>query len=118
MYARRRGIMLPLFLLAAMPTWANYTCVGPVYGLSVGPTGYVSASSVAGISWPYICSVTGSFNNISVDACKTVYATLLSAQMGGKTVTLWFNDEPNTCTMPSRTWTTLTGWYWGPMVAD
>jgi hypothetical protein len=44
--------------------------------------------------------------------CKSVYATLLAAQVAGKRVRLWFDDTLTCSTQPS--WAYATGWCYGP----
>ncbi len=102
---------------ASVSAFANYYCDGPVYGLSLGPGGIVTAESVAGINWPYVCGVDSVRQiNTSTDACKAIYATLLSAQVSGKRVRFWFDDSLTCNTHPS--WANLDGWYFGPALID
>lgn len=50
-------------------------------GLSIGPTGVVTAESLAGIQWPYVCYVKSDVTlNAAPDVCKSIYAMLLAAQ--------------------------------------
>lgn len=92
-----------------------YQCVGLVGGTQIAPTGVVSAEYIAGMNWVYLCSVTTTTNGITPDTCKTIYATLLTAETQSRPVMLWFNDDPNTCASHPA-WAWLTGWYWGPML--
>ena len=96
---------------------ATYTCAGPVSGVQISPGGVLSASSYAGLSWVHLCSVEAATNGVSADTCKAIYSMLLTAQATGKSVRLWFNDDPNTCASHGP-WTWLTGWYWGPTLED
>lgn len=107
------GLVLALICGTA---YANYECTGPVRGLTITPTGEVVAESIAGpITWPVLCSIETTENNVPLDTCKAIYATLLAAQLSGQPVTLWFNDNLTCSTHP--TWALLTGWYYGPAVA-
>lgn len=96
------------------PAAAQYTCTGTVVGLVVSPSGIVSGQSIGGLPWQSICQLGSAANGVSPDACKAVYAMLLSAQISGKTVTFWFSDA-GTCST-HYAWTWLTGWYYGPMI--
>jgi hypothetical protein len=96
---------------------ATYTCTGPVVGLAIGPSGIITAESIAGIQWPYICYVKsdGALNTTG-EICKSIYAMLLATQTSGKSVRLWFNDDLSCSTHPA--WANLTGWYFGPVMLD
>ena len=93
-----------------------YSCVGGVNGVHVDESGYISASSVAGMSWVYFCSVSETYNGVTPQTCKVIYASLLSAQLANKNVRLWFYDTGNCSTHPA--WQQLTGWYWGPSIEN
>lgn len=111
-----RSIGAVMFLLALSPiAAASYECVGAVSGTQISPTGVVMANSIAGITAPYLCSVNTTTNGVSTDACKAIYAMMLTAESQGRSVVLWFNDDPNTCSSHAS-WSWLTGWYWGPML--
>ena len=115
---RGRRVCIPVLaatLLLVSPLVEAYECVGPVTGTQISPTGVVSASVTAGMSWVYLCSVSSTTNGVAPDTCKTIYATLLTAETQGRQVILWFNDDPNTCASHAA-WSWLTGWYWGPML--
>lgn len=98
---------------------AAYTCVGKVSGIAIEPrNGNVIVERLGPLVWPRLCSVESEFNGVSAETCKTIYSTLLSAQMADKTVTLWFNDGKD-CSVDSHTpWRTLTGWYFGPKLSN
>lgn len=114
---RRVLLIAAASVLTSQTALADYTCSGPVSGVQISPGGVVSATSYAGLSWVYLCSVETSQNGVSPATCKSIYAMLLTAQTSGKSVTLWFNDEPKTCTSHTP-WTWITGWYWGPALQD
>lgn len=95
--------------------FANYSCVGPVSGTQIAPNGVVMANTIAGIGTPYLCSVNTTTNGVSPDACKAIFALLLTAESQGRNVIMWLNDEPNTCSSHAG-WSWLSGWYWGPML--
>src|SRR5690349_15173585 len=44
----------------------------------------------------YLCSVVSTANGVPQDACKSIYAMLLTAESQGRNVILWLNDDPNT----------------------
>lgn len=114
---RRAVLVAAASVLASQTALANYTCSGPVSGVQISPAGVVSAASYAGLSWVHLCSVETAQNGVSPATCKSIYAMLLTAQTSGKSVRLWFNDDPNTCASHTP-WTWITGWYWGPMLDD
>lgn len=84
-----------------------YGCTGTVTGLMINNNGLVAVSGPGGLPWALaLCQigVASSGNGWSSDSCKTAYAKLLSAQLSGQTVTIWFNTDGHTCsTQP--TWT-------------
>ncbi|GFE83477.1 hypothetical protein GCM10011487_54770 [Steroidobacter agaridevorans] len=94
-----------------------YTCQGRVTGVTLSPSGQLTAAEIAGLQWPYLCELNGSSeSNATTQTCKAIYALLLTAQASGKHVQLWFNDSGD-CTTHTA-WQPLTGWYWGPMLVD
>ena len=102
-------------LLGAPAFATNYACAGPVNGVTVGPSGVVSAESAGGQHWGYFCQIGGSSNNVTPDACKGILAVLLAAQASGKSVNVWYSDS-NDCSWHASNgaWAWLTTWYWGP----
>ena len=109
-----------VFLLMASSAQASYICSGAVSGVAVNPfNGQLMAERVAGISWPILCNLNGVDRNITPESCKAMMTLLLSAQMSGKTVTLWFNDEDEGGSCSSHQgWQPLTGWYFGPKIDE
>lgn len=103
-----------LLALTASPAFATYACIGPVTGVTVGPTGVVSAQSAGGQQWAYFCRLGVTENSVSPEACKGVLTVLLTAQTTGKNVQLWFDDGLTCSTHP--TWAWLAVWYWGPQL--
>ena len=112
---------VPVALAAAfisLPALAvDYACDGPVNGVTVGPSGVVSAASAGGQSWGYFCQVNGTSNGISPEACRGMLAVLLTAQASGKQVRIWFRDDYNNCSTP-RGWAWLSTMYWGPSMIE
>ncbi len=111
-----KAIATVLLGLAASPAFATYSCSGPVSGVTVGPTGVVSAASAGGQQWTYFCRLGVTENGVSPEACKGVLTVLLTAQTTGKNVQLWFDDGLTCSTHP--TWAWLSVWYWGPQLVD
>jgi len=114
---RNKQLLVALLTLFSINSYANYTCVGNVNGLSIDPkSGDVLVDQIGTLSWPRLCSIKTEQNGVSPDTCKVVYSTLLSAQMADKQVRLWFNDGKD-CSLDSHTeWQFLTGWYFGPRI--
>lgn len=110
---------LIILVFSSQNALATYVCKGEVKGLAIDPkNGAVLAETIATLTWPKLCSVKQDMNGVSVDVCKTIYSTLLSAQLTGKSVMLWFDDEKD-CSLASHpAWQELTGWYFGPMLTD
>jgi hypothetical protein len=105
------------FALASQTALAvDYSCDGPVNGVTVGPGGTVSAESAGGQNWGYFCQLGVTANGFSPDACKGVLALLLSAQASGKSVRIWFRDSGNCSTY--RGWAWLDTIYWGPSMLN
>ena len=101
-----------------------YTCVGPVSGVTTGPTGVVAVKSLGGLeNRPALmdqsfCNLNATQNGVEPNACKAIYATLLSAQLTGKNVRIQFVDISNEdCSSTSHpAWTFLKNWNWGPTI--
>jgi hypothetical protein len=98
---------------------AAYTCQGKVSGVSLSPhDGRLLVERIGPLSWPVLCSVSEESNGVNTETCKVIFSTLIAAQMSQKNVTLWFNDG-NDCSTNSHTpWHWLTGWYFGPKLAN
>lgn len=107
-----------LLTLFTSSVYASYSCAGTVRGTTVHPTnGTIYVESIgADIRWPIICSLVSDYGGVSPETCKSIHATLLTAQTTGKKVRFWFNDDGD-CTT-HRAWGQLTGWYFGPMLVD
>lgn len=91
-----------------------YTCTGSVAGATLDPAGRVYAESLAGLSHTYVCQLGSYSNGVAPDACKAIYAMLVTAQLAQKNVTLWFNDGGSCTSHPA--WSALSGWYFGPIL--
>ncbi|AQS38167.1 hypothetical protein Sps_03020 [Shewanella psychrophila] len=96
------------------PAFANYACRGEVKGVTISPDGQVFVASIGTLSWPRLCSVAITENNVPPEACKVIYSALLTAQTTGKEVSLSFNDSGD-CNSHTA-WGWLTGWYFGPVL--
>jgi hypothetical protein len=109
---------LCFFLCGLSANARAYNCVDYVGHVSTNRGNEVLMESFAGSSWIMLCSLTSTVNSVTPENCKAVFAQLLAAQLAGKKVRLWFNDnDGRTCsTQPS--WTYATGWYFGPDVLD
>lgn len=115
-----KEVFIGLTLAAASTSsLANYVCTGAVSGVGIDPkSGAVLVERIGTLEWPRLCSVETETNGTSVEACKVIYSTLLTAQTAKKNVRLWFNDDKD-CTKQSHTpWENLTGWYFGPVLTD
>lgn len=98
---------------------ASYTCSGKVKGIAISPkNGRILAERIGPLVWPELCSVKTELEGVSVESCKVIFSTLLTAQMADKTVTLWFNDDKDCSQASHAPWTPLSGWYFGPKLSD
>lgn len=98
---------------------ATYICEGKVTGLAINPkSGLVHAEKIGPLRWPALCSVDAETSGVSVESCKVIYSTLLTAQMADKTITLWFDDDKDCSSDSHAPWTVLSGWYFGPKLSD
>jgi hypothetical protein len=95
---------------------AQYYCDSHVSGTTSQRGGDVLINQFAGSGWLTLCSMASAQNGVPPDQCKSVYSTLLAAELAGKRVRLWFNDNLTCSTQPA--WTYATGWYFGPMLLD
>lgn len=109
--------MTSLLLVFSSHSWATYTCGGKVTGVAIDPKNQlVLAESIGPLVWQSLCSVKEQYNGVDAETCKLIFSALLTAQMANKSVTLWFNDGKD-CTKASHpSWSTLTGWYFGPKI--
>jgi hypothetical protein len=112
----QRAAAILLSLVASAGAHATYSCTGPVTGVTVSPQGYVTAESLAGISWGYYCHLSNVYYGVSPEACRGILALLLSAEAQGKSVEIWFEDNLSCSTRPSWAW--QAGWYWGPRIVS
>jgi len=114
---RARGLATGLALFLSAPVFAaDYSCAGPVNGVSLTPGGIVAAQNAGGQSWGFFCQLGQTTNNFTPEACKGVLAMLLTAQTTGKQVVIWYRDDLN-CSA-NRGWNWMSTIYWGPMLAD
>lgn len=84
-----------------------YVCQGVVKGASLEAGGDVIVQSVGtALTWPRFCNVNRTANGLEPAACKGMYATLLTAQLTGRPVTVWIHGDANDTNRCS----TLTPW--------
>jgi hypothetical protein len=113
----RRVALTLAFAIASQSALAvDYSCDGPVTGVTVGPGGHVAAANAGGQQWGYFCQLTGTTNGITPETCRGILALLLTAQASGKSVRLWYRDDNNCSTY--RGWNWLSTVYWGPALLD
>ena len=85
---------------------ANVSCVGPIAYLGADQAGNVVVA-VGGTGINVICSTTTQGNNqANTQACKMFYATLLSAQISGHSVQIYYNDPALTACSQIASWST------------
>ena len=94
---------------------ASYFCNGPVQSVTVSPSGVVTLDAPeAGVHYGYLCTIGNEENNVTSEACKSIFALLLTAKSTGRLVQFGFDDTSSCAAHPSWAW--VTGWYWGPML--
>lgn len=104
-------VAMAFALIFAAPTaLAGYTCTGAARGVAIDVGGDVLVESIGPLLWPRLCNVRTSANNVAPEACKAIYASLLTAQASGKTVTVWVSDTGTTCTSLAQ-WQYVAGFY-------
>ncbi|WP_061035160.1 MULTISPECIES: hypothetical protein [Vibrio] len=112
-------IAVCLVLLSFNVHASRYTCSGKVIGVSLdAKSGDVLVERIGPLSWPRLCKVDNEHDNISAEACRTIYSTLLTAQTTNKEVTLWFNDSKDCSESSHQPWKWLTGCYFGPKLEN
>jgi hypothetical protein len=101
--------------------WANYACTGTTTSVTIDQYSNVNMSNSSGLEFVTLCNVANPENGVSVEACKAMYAMLVTSKVSGAQVTLWFSDGLSCSTHTA--WVTLpsgsyggspAGWYWGP----
>jgi hypothetical protein len=112
----RTGVAVVLALASVQAQAAVYSCEGSVGNVTTARGGDLLLETFAGSSWMILCNLTTTLNGMTPDQCKTVYSQLLAAQLAGKKVRLWFNDNL-TCSTQGG-WQVASGWYFGPTVMD
>jgi hypothetical protein len=110
--------VLAMAMLACSGLLANVSqavvdCTGEVASLSLqlNTVGTVTLSLVGGPGYTYLCDVDGPGRNaVSATVCRTMYATLMTAKMTGKKVTIRFNDYNSCAAIPAWTNSGSLGW--------
>ena len=104
-------------LLGAAPAMANYTCQGVIDSVALNQAGTLTITSTSsGLNTFYVCQIANTFNGVGPEVCKAIYAQMLAARVSGQNVTWYFSDALSCTTHPVWDW--LTGWYFGPQLAN
>ena len=112
---RYRSLVCTAQIAMTSPSYGNYSCAGTIDSLALNPSGLVTLSSYsAGVTSAYICSIGSTYNGVTADVCKAIFAQLVAAQATGSTVSWYYSDTLTCTTHPA--WEMLTGWYYGPQV--
>lgn len=103
--------MLIIVLAFPLGAVADSFCEGKVSKSGIGRSGTVILSGPGGLNAVYICSVKNEQNNVSVEACKIMYSTLLTAQARGKNAQVTFNPAIESCSgLQSWRWAENVNW--------
>jgi hypothetical protein len=89
--------------LATQASWANYSCTGLVDYLGIDQGGSVVVSLKDSTPTHKICSIgtQGAFLMLPT-VCKAAYATLLTAKLSNRSMTVFYNGNAFTCgSLPS-----------------
>jgi hypothetical protein len=85
--------------------------------VALNPSGALTVTSIAsGLNTFYVCQIGSTINGVGPEVCKAIYAQMLAAKTSGQTVQWYFSDALSCTTHP--TWDWLTGWYYGPSLAN
>lgn len=100
----RANAVLLIFAAALAPgvATANYSCAGSVSYLGIDASGDLTFRLAGSTPIHKICNVNaqGSWG-FTVGACKAAYASLLSARLSSKSITVYYGDNGLTCsTLP------------------
>ncbi|RYZ87493.1 MAG: hypothetical protein EOP06_12580 [Proteobacteria bacterium] len=89
---------------------ADVNCEGLVKKVSMeATTGDIFAESIGELTWPRLCSINTVANGIQPNVCKSIYSTLLAAQVTGRTVTVSINRGDSCRTVGN--WAFVQGFY-------
>jgi hypothetical protein len=106
-----RAFSFSLLAIGYCTSQAAWTCTGPVAGTFIdAKTGNVAARSIGTVLDPVFCSTKDVVNGIDPVACKSVFATLMAAQISGRDVTFWVENTAKTCDTLER-WRIAEGFY-------
>jgi hypothetical protein len=97
-------LMLLSMAVVALPAHANYICSGNLTTLIESNGGTIWIGGPGGTPGGMVLCTLGttSSNGFTPDSCRAAYATLLAANLSGRGVALYFNDN--------LTCSTQTGW--------
>lgn len=96
-----------LAMLGSPVARSTAVCTGGVSNVSFDAGGTLHAN-IGPLPWARLCSVHSVHNGVQTAACKQFAGQLMTAQLTGRTVTIFFTGR-NTCTNPE--WTDLPGFY-------
>ena len=123
-----QSLILVSTIAVASQATAGYSCTTTVNSLGVSKDGYVHANfeGLNNTSGVNVCNIATGYNGVTAEVCQGIYDLLLSAQLSGKSVKVWFdasNTAGTTCSS-QQSWMPLgndlgaDGWYYGPVLLD
>lgn len=109
----RRAVALTASLAFSSSAF-SYSCTGAVVAPAVDPiTGDVLVGNIGELVWPRICNLRAtSSNGISPEACRAVYAMLLTAHAEGRQVSINSTSTSIASCKAAPPWTVMDGFSW------
>jgi len=101
-----------ILLLYSTFTSADVDCTGKVTSLTVqlDTVGVVTLALEGGPNMVNICGVASLYNNVSPEACKAMYATLMAAKLSNKKILMRFYGNYTSCAAIPAWIATPVGW--------
>lgn len=98
-------------IIVSLPSLAETWCEGPVTSIGVKKTGLVYTSGPGGLPVVYLCNLQNKVNDVEVESCKAMFATLLAARAQKKSVRITFSPDIEACnTVPSWAYAEHLNW--------
>lgn len=90
----RVGVLI-ISLFFGVAAFADMHCTGSIMALGVNRSGLMYVNGPGGLPSVYICNLFSEENGVKPDACKAMYAELLTAYSAGAAVHVTFLPAPS-----------------------